>query len=88
MRLDNLRDIVPALDSFLFGNADSEILQVAVHYYGATAEEQEEYSKAISAGDIANHDHKGGVEMDSGDEKTQAQILQSEDVRVIDFEIA
>jgi hypothetical protein len=72
----------------MFGNADSEILQVAVHYYGATTEEQEEYLSAIAAGDIVNHDHKGGVEMDSSDEKTRAQILPSEDVRVIDFEIA
>ena len=82
-----MRNIVSALNSSKFGNADSEILQVAVHYYGATTEEEEEYWNAIAAGDIVNHDHKARVEMDSGDEKTRAQLLQSEDVRVIDFQI-
>lgn len=53
---------------------------VAVHYYHATTEEQEEYLKAIAAGDIVHHGHKGVLANDSGDEKIGAQILHTENV--------
>jgi MFS family permease len=53
---------------------------VAVHYYGATDEEMEEYLKAIAAGDLVHHIHKGGLVTDSGDEKTGPQILHAEKV--------
>jgi MFS family permease len=53
---------------------------VAVHYYGATTEEQEEYLRAIAAGDIVHRDRKVGLVNDSGDEKMEAQVLHSENV--------
>ena len=53
---------------------------VAVHYYGATNEELEEYLKAIAAGDLVHHVTKGGLVTDSGDEKTGTQVLHTENV--------
>ena len=53
---------------------------VAVHYYGATPEELEEYLKAIAAGDMIHHDRKGGLVTDSGDEKPGPEVLHSENV--------
>ena len=53
---------------------------VAVHYYGATSEEQQEYLKAIAAGDIVDHKGKGGLVNDSEDEKRGTQVLHSENV--------
>jgi hypothetical protein len=51
-----------------------------VHYYGATTEEQEEYLKAIAAGDFVHRGHKGAVVTDSGDEKVEAKVLHAESV--------
>ena len=62
--------------------------EVAVHYYGATTEEQEEYLKVIAAEDNMHHVHGVGVETDSGDEKRRIGVVKSEAVRVIDFETA
>jgi MFS family permease len=53
---------------------------VAVHYFGATNEEQQEYLKAMAAVDIVHHDGKGRLVNDSGDEKTENQVLHSESV--------
>lgn len=53
---------------------------VAVHYYGATTEEQEEYLKAIAAGDIVHHDRESLQVGDSSDEKIGAQALHAENV--------
>lgn len=48
---------------------------VAVHYYGATTEEQEEYMKAIAAGDLVHHNvGERGVVIDDSDEKTAAYV--------------
>lgn len=52
---------------------------VAVHYYGATSEEQEEYKMAIEHGDFG-HEGKGVLARDSGDEKVGPQVLQNEHV--------
>ena len=54
--------------------------EVAVHYYGATTEELEEYLKAIAAGDIVHHGHRHAMVMDTGDEKVQAHVSHSESV--------
>lgn len=53
--------------------------EVAVRYYGATSEEQQEYLKSIAAGDIVHHEHRDGLKNDSGEDKS-ARYLYAENV--------
>lgn len=48
---------------------------VAVHYYGATSEEQAEYLKAIAAGDLVHHGGTNGI-----NEKGDSEVSHTEKV--------